>query len=533
MKGKGEIMRSKLFMGIIVSLLLASMLTVAFNVAPTACSESGSVGYWKVDEGSGTTAYATDQETNLDIRPMVFVHGFSGSGAQFESQAMRFTSNGYPANYIATYEYDSYGLYLNASLISQVLAGLNNSIATLRTQTGFDQVNLIGHSMGTMVCQRYLNNSGDAAKIANYVNIDGATATSLPGGVPTLAIWAGTGWTYDPSNNITGATNVWIPSTTHVEVCTCAESFAYMYEFFTGEEPVTTDIVPQLLGQVVLAGRALYFSVNIPVQNATLEIWEVNGDTGARNGSSPQATYDFPSQGNGTWGPFDAKGGVPYEFALTLSDGKTVHYYHQPIIRNDSWIRLLTDQPGGLGLAEYMDTWKSPTHSNLIIIRYKEFWGDQGPNNDILAINGTNIINANTCPMNKMGAVNAIYAFDKGNDTVSHVDTPISFYAGMPFMTGVDLYIPAAIPPNGTISLVLMPRGSIGKTQVINVPNWASLNQYIIVQFNDYGPSPSVGGIWVPVDKLALLVPYVALVSTILVATAATAIYVKRRKKRQ
>jgi len=45
-----------------------------------------------------------------------------------------------------------------------------------------------------------------------------------------------------------------------------------------------------------------------------------------------------------------------------------------------------------------------------------------------------------------------------------------------------------------------------------------------------------VGGIWILPDKLGLLVPYIALVSTILVATAATAIYikhVKHRKKKQ
>jgi len=42
-----------------------------------------------------------------------------------------------------------------------------------------------------------------------------------------------------------------------------------------------------------------------------------------------------------------------------------------------------------------------------------------------------------------------------------------------------------------------------------------------------------VGGVWVPVDKLALLAPYIALASTILVAIATTAIYVKRKKKRQ
>jgi triacylglycerol esterase/lipase EstA (alpha/beta hydrolase family) len=34
------------------------------------------------------------------LRPVVFVHGSSGSGAQYESQAMRFASNGYPASYV-------------------------------------------------------------------------------------------------------------------------------------------------------------------------------------------------------------------------------------------------------------------------------------------------------------------------------------------------------------------------------------------------------------------------------------------------
>jgi len=44
---------------------------------------------------------------------------------------------------------------------------------------------------------------------------------------------------------------------------------------------------------------------------------------------------------------------------------------------------------------------------------------------------------------------------------------------------------------------------------------------------------PSVGGIVVPVDKFGLLAPYIGLASTILVATVATAIYVKRVKPRK
>jgi hypothetical protein len=40
-----------------------------------------------------------------------------------------------------------------------------------------------------------------------------------------------------------------------------------------------------------------------------------------------------------------------------------------------------------------------------------------------------------------------------------------------------------------------------------------------------------VGGIVVPIDKFGLLAPYVGLASTILVATVATTVYVKRVKR--
>jgi hypothetical protein len=48
-----------------------------------------------------------------------------------------------------------------------------------------------------------------------------------------------------------------------------------------------------------------------------------------------------------------------------------------------------------------------------------------------------------------------------------------------------------------------------------------------------YSPSPGVGGIVIPVDKFALLAPYIGLASTVIVATVATAIYAKRVKRRK
>mgnify|MGYP006270856593 CR=1 FL=1 len=40
-----------------------------------------------------------------------------------------------------------------------------------------------------------------------------------------------------------------------------------------------------------------------------------------------------------------------------------------------------------------------------------------------------------------------------------------------------------------------------------------------------------VGGVWVPVDKLGLLAPYIALASTIISAVVVTAVLFKRKKK--
>jgi triacylglycerol esterase/lipase EstA (alpha/beta hydrolase family) len=39
---------------------------------------------------------ATPAGAENPIRPMIFVHGGAGSAQQFESQALRFASNGYP-----------------------------------------------------------------------------------------------------------------------------------------------------------------------------------------------------------------------------------------------------------------------------------------------------------------------------------------------------------------------------------------------------------------------------------------------------
>ena len=54
-----------------------------------------------------------------------------------------------------------------------------------------------------------------------------------------------------------------------------------------------------------------------------------------------------------------------------------------------------------------------------------------------------------------------------------------------------------------------------------------------ILEGSLYAYEEGDGGVWVPVDKFGLLTPYIGLASTIVVATAATAICVRRVKRRK
>jgi triacylglycerol esterase/lipase EstA (alpha/beta hydrolase family) len=68
-----------------------------------------------------------------DVNPIIFVHGGAGSASQFESQAMRFTSNGYRHQYINALEYDS---TFSLNTTADVFANLDQLIAQAKEETG-------------------------------------------------------------------------------------------------------------------------------------------------------------------------------------------------------------------------------------------------------------------------------------------------------------------------------------------------------------------------------------------------------------
>jgi pimeloyl-ACP methyl ester carboxylesterase len=414
---------------------------------------------------------AAERPQKPRVNPVIFVHGFVGSGAQFESQQLRFTSNGYPQRLLAVLEYDStFGLATR----EQVYAKLDALIQRMKRRSGRPKVDVLGHSLGTSLMQEYLATPARAARVGHYVNLDGRTAAAPPGGVPTLAVWAGVG---TPGRTIARATNVTIPNQTHVQVATSAETFAAVYRFLRGRRPMTTRVVPKRGKFVSVGGRAVLFPQNAGATDATLNIWKVRPATGRQVGTAV-ATKQLT--GNGAWGPVKLERGAHYEFAISRGRGATHHLYLEPFRRNDHLVRLLTSEPN-TGLDAL--TTRGEGHSVVIVTRNKELWGDQGAQNDVLAINGTNVINSATSPQSKRTI--GLFVFDAGPDGQSNLSAPLPAFFSLPFISGVDLAIPAARPPTGRVSVRLRSRGR-GPVRTINFPNFPSSTDRVSVQLNDH-----------------------------------------------
>src|SRR5437588_6097868 len=403
--------------------------------------------------------------------PILFAHGIEGSGAQFESQKMRFMSNGYPERWIDEVDYNSTRAVGDKSEVDQQI---DAAIAALKQRTGKSKVDVVAHSLGTSVMYDYLTNGGMAAQrranVAHYINVDGQNQNP---GVPTLAVWAGRG---TPGRNMDGAQNVTIPDQTHVQTCTSAESFIQYYRFLTGHRPAH-DIVPQS-GSIPVAGKALDFPRNAGLAGATVQVWPVNDD-GRRALTAPLASIAISdgSTGGGAWGPVTVQAGQRYEFALVRPGLPTLHIYYEPFVRSDYALRLLASD----AITTYVGY--RPGSMSAVNIRYKELWGDQGAENDQLLINGLNVCTAVLCPISKQ--VNAFFAFDRNRDGQTDLSSPDPVLSSLPFIQGADVYVAASAPPDGTASWQLVSRGG-GPVRTLDVPNWDSTTDGAILQWRDF-----------------------------------------------
>ncbi len=448
---------------------------------------------------SAANAATTSKASTYERRPILFVHGVESNGGNFESQVMRFESNGYPKGWVETISY-------NSGAPAQAEEQIEKAIAKLKERTGASQVDLIGHSEGTIVSYDYLAVSPKTAEhdatVAAYVNIDGQE--KLPP-VRTLALWAEkSGGTVAANREIPGATNVLIPNETHVQSSTSATSFIQMYKFLRGKEPLH-DITPMKSG-IQIAGHALDFPVNTGLAGDTLVIRPVNSE-GFRYTSGtlakPVATIAITKggQGEGEWGPVPVKANQRYEFELEQPTGlPTLHIYYPPFPRSDYQLGLLSSPA-------FEETAIHPGALGLVSLRFKEAWGNAGglpgsspEEDDEVKVNGLNLCVPAICPLTKQ--VNAIFIGEGAkHPKETNLEEPNPVYAQIPFITGAEVFIPATSKsqtsdePTESVKVQFNSRGEgpTGSAQAkektleeVNVPNWDSETDQAEIYWHDY-----------------------------------------------
>ena len=415
-----------------------------------------------------------------EILPTIFVHGFAGSAAQYQSQQMRFASNGVPHERILAFEYDTG----NLGGLGAVPLALDALVDQVRARFGVERVNLVGHSLGTFVSNTYLAVPARAAKIAKYIGVDGASnptcGSTAPGTLSCMGIFRG-------STGNVGGNNVYFNDTqTHVEAVTSPESFAAQFEFLTGKAPKTTDIIEDK-GLIEVAGRVVLFPQNVGAEGAKLELWRISGKTGKRKYRVRSVTLGA----DGSFGPFLALSGKHYEFSVTRDEFPTGHFYFQPWPRSTYMVRMNASAPGSSTLA---NTNASDHHAALVIQRQKEWWTTHpSGQNDSLTIRTWSRSGGFEPPVEVLTPItsNGLIALHVHDDAATPLVSSLAllpFFPTQPFQSGVDVYMPAATPPDGVISVVNAHRGNTGKRrlQVINIPNWASSTERPVVTFNDY-----------------------------------------------
>ena len=403
--------------------------------------------------------------------PIVFVHGNFGSAQQFETNAMRLTSNGFPQDRIHAYEYDTLPPSNDVAI-----SNLETFIEDVKEEHGSKRVDVLAHSRGTTVMHASLGDAERAKSVKHYVNLDGRSAESPPGGVPTLAIW-GEG---DQTRKIVGAKNVYFPEKAHTQVATSAPAFAHAYRFLRGRKARTRQVKPERPGKVTIAGRSIIFPNNNGNAGAQLDVYEVEAKTGHRISEEPIHSQIIPA--DGSFGPLSVNGRKHLEFSVDLPGPapQTIHTYTEPFERSNHFVRLL-DAPILRPFAEY-----GLESSGVVVLRMHEFWGGQAnpASNDVLRIGGVNVINENTTPRERR--VLAVFTFDKNSDGKSDTSQALFPFSEISFLTGVDVFNQASLDASGTVPVVTRMRGKRRHKEKINVPNPSSLTDINVTFFKDY-----------------------------------------------
>lgn len=365
-----------------------------------------------------------------EMIPIVFVHGFLASGDTYEKQMLRFASNGYPMEYLHAYDWNSLDFSEDRE------KNLDKYIDQVLAETGFSQVDLVGHSAGSGLVYEYCNTDRQAKKVRILTMLAGIVQSGPAGSIytqiPTLNIFSLYDKIVTVGGNINGAKNVNIPKKDHYQVATSSETFETMYEVFRGEKASTTNIIPQ--PNPTISGKVLSFGENISGNGATLEIYEVDSKTGFRKRESADFTFQIGE--DNLWGPIQVKSDAYYEFMVSTGQAsdRPVHYYREPFTRDNKNVVIRYYPPSG-SLASLFLT-QLPKDDQRAV---NAFFGASEAviyKRDTFKVNGIDLSIPSLA--SETNTTIAMFMFDENNNQKSDIK-PINAFKAFPFLAGVDL----------------------------------------------------------------------------------------------
>jgi triacylglycerol lipase len=106
-------------------------------------------------------------------QPIVFVHGFGGSAADWTAVVARFKADGWTDRELNAASYPS-----DVSNTS-IAASIRDRVDSILAATGWDKVDFVTFSMGSLSSRYYLKNLGGVAKVDAWVSIAGPNRGTL------------------------------------------------------------------------------------------------------------------------------------------------------------------------------------------------------------------------------------------------------------------------------------------------------------------------------------------------------------------
>lgn len=398
----------------------------------------------------------SDSDCDKTLRPIVFVHGTFGSATEISNTALLFGSNGYCQDRFVAVEYNSLGgnpeEQLEA-LIDKVLA-----------DTGFDQVDLAGHSQGTRHACTYLSDETRRAKVAHYLNISGGCDGY---GIPTLSLSSENDLMGTPHHAMgDNVEQVTLKDEDHVALSGSKLGFSAMYEYLVGEEPKYTDV--QCGDEtIVLDGKSVTFGDNEPVAGSSIDVFDVDKLADPRERGNPELTITTDDAGH-----FHAElqRGVRYEFRVKAADGSLLGYgYHAAFKRSDYLMRFLSASTNPVVAGASTDVVvTSPNHVGLVgryvAGAFRKDWGNS------LKLDGVEVLTDDNAP--RSASVVGLFMYDANENAKSDLGAVLPNGS---FLLGTDVFLDASKPAWIDVEWT----NEEGSTASLKIPNWPSTQNLI------------------------------------------------------